>query len=108
MQFPRTRHTLQRITRHQDRQRPDPYHDAHDTVVSSVTIRRGLFAAPDNAQDPCMQVIDVHGRTVVPGLIDNHNHIVLLSERPRPRYAPGIRHQYRRGTGRPACTQPHP
>jgi len=24
----------------------------------------------------------VHGRTVVPGLIDNHNHIVLLSERP--------------------------
>ncbi|HEY6455915.1 MAG TPA: amidohydrolase family protein [Steroidobacteraceae bacterium] len=56
--------------------------DAHDTVVSSVTIRRGLFTAPDNAQDPCMQVIDVHGRTVVPGLIDNHNHIVLLSERP--------------------------
>ena len=56
--------------------------DAHDTVVSSVTIRRGLFAAPDNAQEPCLQVIDVHGRTVVPGLIDNHNHIVLLSERP--------------------------
>jgi predicted amidohydrolase YtcJ len=56
--------------------------DAHDTVVSSVTIRGGLFVAPDNAQDPCMQVIDVHGRTVVPGLIDNHNHIVLLSERP--------------------------
>jgi predicted amidohydrolase YtcJ len=56
--------------------------DVHDTVVSSVTIRRGLFAAPDNVQDPCLQVIDVHGRTVVPGLIDNHNHIVLLSERP--------------------------
>jgi predicted amidohydrolase YtcJ len=56
--------------------------DAHDTVISSVTIRRGLFAAPGGAADPCMQVIDVHGRTVVPGLIDNHNHIVLLSERP--------------------------
>jgi len=56
--------------------------DAHDTVVSSVTIRRGLFAAPQGESDPCMQVIDVHGRTVVPGLIDNHNHIVLLSERP--------------------------
>jgi predicted amidohydrolase YtcJ len=56
--------------------------DAHDTVVSSVTIRRGLFAAAQGEPDPCMKVIDVHGRTVVPGLIDNHNHIVLLSERP--------------------------
>jgi predicted amidohydrolase YtcJ len=56
--------------------------DAHDTVVSSATIRRGLFAAATGERDPCMQVIDVHGRTVVPGLIDNHNHIVLLSERP--------------------------
>lgn len=56
--------------------------DAHDTIVSSVTIRRGLFAPPDGAREACMKVIDVHGRTVVPGLIDNHNHIVLLSERP--------------------------
>src|SRR6202034_4837811 len=56
--------------------------DAHDTVLSAVTIRRGLFAASQGAQEPCLQVIDVHGRTVVPGLIDNHNHIVLLSERP--------------------------
>ena len=56
--------------------------DAHDTVVSSVTIRRGVLAASAGAREPCMQVIDVHGRTVVPGLIDNHNHIVLLSERP--------------------------
>jgi predicted amidohydrolase YtcJ len=30
----------------------------------------------------CTQVIDVHGRTVVPGLIDNHNHVVLLGLRP--------------------------
>jgi len=56
--------------------------DAHDTLVSSVTIRRGRFATPQGAPDACMTVIDVHGRTVVPGLIDNHNHIVLLSERP--------------------------
>ncbi|MGC1457221.1 MAG: amidohydrolase family protein, partial [Steroidobacteraceae bacterium] len=33
-------------------------------------------------RDACMDVIDVHGRTVVPGLIDNHNHFVLLAERP--------------------------
>jgi len=55
--------------------------DAHDTVVSSVTIRRGLFAAA-GGDDGCMKVIDVHGRTVVPGLIDNHNHFVLLGNRP--------------------------
>jgi hypothetical protein len=56
--------------------------DARDTIVSSATIRNGVFAASQGASEPCTQVIDVHGRTVVPGLIDNHNHIVLLSERP--------------------------
>jgi predicted amidohydrolase YtcJ len=56
--------------------------DARDTIVSSVTIRSGKFTTGAGAADPCMKVIDVHGRTVVPGLIDNHNHFVLLSERP--------------------------
>lgn len=56
--------------------------DAHDAVVSSVTIQDGRFTSGSGAGDPCMKVIDVHGRTVVPGLIDNHNHFVLLSERP--------------------------
>ena len=56
--------------------------DAHDTIVSSATIRRGRFVRAAADRDPCMQVIDVHGRTVVPGLIDNHNHFVLLGERP--------------------------
>src|SRR3984957_6482911 len=56
--------------------------DAHDTIVTSVTIRRGLFTPTTGAPDECLQVIDVHGRTVVPGLIDNHNHFVLLGERP--------------------------
>lgn len=56
--------------------------DARDSVVSSVTIHDGHFAAGNGVGDPCMKVIDVHGRTVVPGLIDNHNHFVLLSERP--------------------------
>jgi hypothetical protein len=31
----------------------------------------------------CTQVVDMRGRTVVPGLIDNHNHVVLLGLRPR-------------------------
>jgi predicted amidohydrolase YtcJ len=57
--------------------------DAHDTIVSSALIRRGRFvASAAGTRDPCTQVIDVHGRTVVPGLIDNHNHFVLLGERP--------------------------
>jgi predicted amidohydrolase YtcJ len=30
----------------------------------------------------CTRVIDLEGRTAVPGLIDNHNHIVLLGLRP--------------------------
>jgi predicted amidohydrolase YtcJ len=59
--------------------------DARDTVLSSVTIRRGVFVSPAEASgpgDPCLKVIDVKGRTVVPGLIDNHNHFVLLGNRP--------------------------
>jgi predicted amidohydrolase YtcJ len=30
----------------------------------------------------CTQVVDMRGRTAVPGLIDNHNHVVLLGLRP--------------------------
>ena len=55
--------------------------DAHDTVVSAATIRQGKFVA-DGEVGPCTRVVDVKGRTVVPGLIDNHNHIVLLGNRP--------------------------
>jgi predicted amidohydrolase YtcJ len=55
--------------------------DAHDTVVASATIREGRFVA-DGTVTACTRVIDVKGRTVVPGLIDNHNHFVLLGERP--------------------------
>ena len=55
--------------------------DAHDTVVSAVTIRQGRFVA-DAEVGPCTRVIDVKGRTVVPGLIDNHNHFILLGNRP--------------------------
>ncbi|MDT8398228.1 MAG: amidohydrolase family protein [Pseudomonadales bacterium] len=59
--------------------------DDADTVVSAVRILdgringRGTDGMPTTA---CTQVIDLQGRTVVPGLIDNHNHIVLLGLRP--------------------------
>src|SRR5205823_8472937 len=61
--------------------------DKNDSVVSSVLIRNGKFAAVghrggDNGGDECARTIDLHGRTVVPGIIDSHNHIILLGLRP--------------------------
>jgi predicted amidohydrolase YtcJ len=59
--------------------------NAQDTVVREVTIQNGRIAAVGSAvrnPDPCTRTIDLRGRTVVPGLIDNHNHIVLLGLRP--------------------------
>src|SRR5262245_47303992 len=52
----------------------------------SPRTRAGRFAAvaPRGHQrlSPCTREINLRGRTVVPGLIDNHNHIVLLGIRP--------------------------
>ena len=58
--------------------------DARDSVVSSVQIDGNRFAAVGGRPraGACTQRIDLKGRTVVPGLIDNHNHIVLLGLRP--------------------------
>jgi predicted amidohydrolase YtcJ len=55
--------------------------DKNNSFVSSVTIRDGIFDASAKPA-PCTKVIDLHGRTAVPGLVDNHNHIVLLGLRP--------------------------
>src|SRR5687768_4369984 len=59
--------------------------DAKNTVVTTVTIRNGRFtvvggAAPRPAAG--RRIIDLRGRTVVPGIIDNHNHIVAMGNRP--------------------------
>ncbi len=57
--------------------------DKRNTVVSEVTIQNGLVTAAGKQQlNPCTRVINLRGRTVVPGIIDNHNHIVLLGMRP--------------------------
>src|SRR5438105_11043566 len=60
--------------------------DKHDKVVSSVLITNGRFAAVGGDAhrdgDDCARTIDLRGRTVVPGVIDNHNHILLLGLRP--------------------------
>jgi predicted amidohydrolase YtcJ len=60
--------------------------DGRNSIVSTVTIESGRFTAVGRdgtaAGGPCMRVIDLKGRTAVPGLIDNHNHIILLGLRP--------------------------
>jgi predicted amidohydrolase YtcJ len=56
-----------------------------DTVVESARIVGDRFAEVGTnrlATSRCTRTIDLEGRTVVPGLIDNHNHIVLLGLRP--------------------------
>src|SRR5207248_71219 len=60
--------------------------DDENTVVSAVSIRDGRFAEVGNPargrHGPDTKVIDLRGRTVVPGIIDNHNHMVLMGNRP--------------------------
>ena len=58
--------------------------DAANTIATSVTIRNGRFvninAAP--AVGPGVRVINLGGRTVVPGLVEPHIHSVSLANRP--------------------------
>src|SRR5579863_8124903 len=60
--------------------------DSRNTIASEVTIQNGRFTAVGTSGDtrtgPCTRAINLQGRTVVPGLIDNHNHFVLLGIRP--------------------------
>jgi predicted amidohydrolase YtcJ len=56
--------------------------DARNSVLSSVTIQNGRFDFSGGKPGPCTKTINLHGRTAVPGLIDNHNHILLLGMRP--------------------------
>src|SRR5688572_1539063 len=58
--------------------------DGKNTVARAVVIRNGRFvsvgdSAPSGAG---LRVIDLRGRTVVPGLIEPHVHIVSLANRP--------------------------
>jgi predicted amidohydrolase YtcJ len=60
--------------------------DKKNSTVAEVTIQNGVFTAVGRGGSgrlsPCTKTINLQGRTVVPGLIDNHNHIVLLGLRP--------------------------
>ena len=59
--------------------------DPKNTVASTAVIRNGRFvsvggAAP--AAGPDTRVVDLRGRTVVPGLVEPHVHLVSLANRP--------------------------
>ncbi|MGH9703735.1 MAG: amidohydrolase [Candidatus Acidiferrales bacterium] len=57
--------------------------DRNDDVVEAVAIRDGRILAVGTdrevlrLQGPGTQVIDLHGRTVIPGFIDSHSHPTL-------------------------------
>jgi predicted amidohydrolase YtcJ len=60
--------------------------DRRNSTADEVTIQNGVFTAVGRGGSgrlsPCTKTVNLQGRTVVPGLIDNHNHIVLLGLRP--------------------------
>jgi len=59
--------------------------DSAGNVVESARIIADRVAATGSGRlgaTRCTEVIDLNGRTVIPGIIDNHNHIVLLGLRP--------------------------
>jgi predicted amidohydrolase YtcJ len=59
--------------------------NAANTVANAVTIRNGRFVTvggPPPAAGPSVRVVDLGGRTVVPGLVEPHIHIVSLANRP--------------------------
>jgi hypothetical protein len=58
--------------------------DDRNTLVSSVAIRNGRFVSVGNAANPGpgAKVINLRGRTVIPGIVEGHVHVVSLANRP--------------------------
>jgi len=61
--------------------------DQHNTMATSITIDGDRITAVGVApgipkHTGCARLIDLKGRTTIPGLIDGHNHIVVASLRP--------------------------
>ena len=59
--------------------------DARNTVARAVSIRNGRFVTVGESAPPAgpnTRVINLQGRTVVPGLIEGHIHSVSLANRP--------------------------
>src|SRR5262245_51220773 len=59
--------------------------DAKRSVVSKARIANGKFVDVGDAASAaggCTDTIDLRGRTVIPGMIDNHFHVQLVGSRP--------------------------
>ena len=57
--------------------------DGSKRVVSQALIQNGRFTAVGSrVSTRGVKVVDLKGRTAIPGLIDAHNHIVLVGNRP--------------------------
>jgi predicted amidohydrolase YtcJ len=60
----------------------DPVIFASMRIVGDRIDALGPPGIDDLGQTACTEVVNLAGRTVIPGIIDNHNHIVLLGLRP--------------------------
>jgi len=59
--------------------------DSNNRIVSQALIRNGRFAAVDDnilGQAANVRRVNLMGKTVIPGIVDAHNHIVLVGNRP--------------------------
>ena len=58
--------------------------DGSNRVVSQIVIRDGRVAEVGDAvpKGPNAKIYNLKGRTVIPGIVDAHNHIVLVGNRP--------------------------
>lgn len=56
--------------------------DADNRVVDEVAIEDGRFVEVGKVTTRAGTVVNLGGHVVVPGIIDNHNHIVLMGNRP--------------------------
>jgi predicted amidohydrolase YtcJ len=58
--------------------------DANGSVIENIAVNNGRFIpySPSLRRGRGTQVINLRGRVAVPGIIDNHNHIVLMGNRP--------------------------
>lgn len=60
--------------------------DTHRPLARSLMLHDGLITevdAPYDPEDPHLDVVDLGGRTVVPGFIDSHNHLSIAALYPR-------------------------
>lgn len=56
--------------------------DDRDSVVSTIGIHDGRFVRETEIDTSRVRVIDLRGKTVVPGLIESHTHFISLANRP--------------------------